>query len=204
MTRIVAALAALAVIASSQLATATVAEAHERRTVGPYQLVVGFLVEPAFAGTVNGVDLRITDTRANPAKNVEGVEKTLKVDVFQGGLSTPLSLDLRARFGQPGAYAADFVPTRAGSYRFAFKGKIEDTTLSEKDGTFESGPGRFNDAEDPSKIQYPAKVPEGADLAARLDAIDSGIRSVQVIAIVAIVLAVVLPIGSTVMARRRT
>jgi hypothetical protein len=203
MTRIVAALAAIAVIASSQLLTSTVAEAHERRTVGPYQLVVGFLTEPAFAGTVNGVDLRIADTRANPAKSVEGVEKTLKVDVFQGGLSTPLSLDLRARFGSPGAYAADFVPTRAGSYRFVFKGKIEDTALSDKDGTFESGPGRFNDAEDPSKLQYPAKVPEGADLSERLDAIDRDLGSLRALAIVAIALAIVLPIGNAVMARRR-
>jgi hypothetical protein len=135
---------------------------------------------------------------------VEGVEKTLKVDVFQGGLSTPLSLDLRPRFGSPGAYAADFVPTAPGAYRFIFRGKIEDTTLSEKDGTFESGPGRFGDAEDPSKIQYPAKVPEGADLSARLDSIDRQLGAIQAIAIVAIVLAIVLPIGGAVMARRRS
>jgi hypothetical protein len=204
MTRIVAALAAIAVIATSQLLTPSPAEAHERRTVGPYQLVVGFLVEPAFAGTVNGVDLRVTDTRADPAKNVEGLETTVTADVFQGGLSTPLSLKLRARFGTPGAYAADFIPTRAGSYRFVFRGKIEDTAIAEKDGTFESGPGRFNDAEDPSKLQYPAKVPEGADLSERLDAIDRQLGSIQALAIVAIVLAIVLPIGNAVRARRRT
>lgn len=203
MTRVLTALAALALVAASQLATATTAEAHERRTVGPYQLVVGFLVEPAFAGSVNGVDLRVTDARANPAKNVEGLQDTVTVDVFQGGLSTPLSLKLRARFGQPGAYAADFVPTQPGAYRFVFKGKIEQTELTATDGTFESGPGRFNDAEDASKLQYPVKVPEGADLTARLDSIDNGIRSVQLIAVAALVVAVLLPIGTMAFTRRR-
>jgi hypothetical protein len=29
--------------------------AHERRDVGPYQVVVGFLAEPAFEGLKNGV-----------------------------------------------------------------------------------------------------------------------------------------------------
>ena len=204
MTRILAAFAALAVIASSQLATASVAEAHERRTVGPYQLVVGFLNEPAFAGNINGVDLTVTDTRTTPPKNVEGLQDTLTADVFQGGLSTPLSLKLRARFGQPGKYAADFVPTRAGSYRFVFKGKIEQMDVSAKDGTFESGPGRFGDAEDPAALQYAAKVPEAAALTDRLDAIDRDIGSLRALAIVAIALAIVLPIGNAMRGRRRT
>lgn len=202
MTRMLAAVAATLVIASSPLLVASAAEAHERRTVGPYQLVVGFLTEPAFAGSVNGVDLRVTDTRANPPKNVEGLQDTITVDVVQGGLP-PLSLKLRARFGSPGAYAADFIPTRAGAYRFVFKGKIEDTTLSERDGTFESGPGRFNDAEDTRAIQYPAKVPAGAELTDRLDAIDRQLGTIQAFAIIAIALAIVLPIGSTLLARRR-
>lgn len=199
MTRIFAALAALAVILSSLLATASVAEAHERRTVGPYQFVVGFLNEPAFAGAINGVDLTITDTRSTPAKSVEGVDKTLTVEIFQGGLSTSFRPALAARFGQPGRYAAYFMPTRAGGYRFVFKGKVESQDVNE---TFESGPGRFNDAEDPSTIQYPAKVPEAAALSDRLDAIDRQLGTIQVLAIAAIVLAIVLPVGTTALRRR--
>src|SRR5438093_6826603 len=98
MTRVFAALAALALVVSSQLLSATVAEAHERRTIGPYQFVVGFLNEPAFAGSLNGVDLTVTDTRTTPAKNVEGVDKTLTVEVFAGGLSTSFKPALEARF----------------------------------------------------------------------------------------------------------
>jgi hypothetical protein len=156
--------AALAVIVSSFAIFSVPADAHERRNVGPYQFVVGFLNEPAFAGTANGIDLRISDTRANN-KAVEGVEKTLSVQIQSGGLM-PLSVPLAARFGQPGAYAAYFVPTNGGAYSFAFKGKVEDTDINEK---FESGPGRFNDVESTTSLQYPTKVPTGAELTARLD-----------------------------------
>lgn len=200
MSRFAAAVAAVAIIAVSMgLALATPAYAHERRTVGPYQLVVGFLTEPAFAGAVNGVDLRVTDTRATPPKNVEGLNDTVTVDVFQGGLTTPLPLKLRARFGQPGAYAADFIPTRTGAYRFVFKGKIEQMDLNE---TFESGPGRFDEPKDPAALQYPDKVPAGSDLGDRLNAIERDLGSIRAIAIAALVLAIVLPIGNAVMRRR--
>ena len=199
MTRIVAALAALAVVVSSQLVLAQAAAAHERRTVGPYQLVVGFLNEPAYAGSFNGVDLTVTDTRSTPAKNVEGVEKTLTVEVFAGGLTTSFRPPLTARFGLPGKYAAYFEPTRVGSYRFVLKGKVESQDVSE---TFESGPGRFGDAEDPAAIQYPAKVPEAAALGDRLDAIDRDLGTLRLIALAALAVAIVLPLGLTFTRRR--
>lgn len=199
MSRLSAVITTLAVVASVSL-TAIPALAHERRQVGPYQLVVGFLTEPAFAGAVNGVDLRVTDTRVTPAKNVEGLQDTVSVDVFHGGLATPLSLKIRARFGQPGAYAADFIPTRAGSYRFVLKGKIEQQDLNE---TFESGPGRFDEAKDATALQYPEKVPAAADLTDRLEAIERDLGSTRAFAIAALALAIALPLGVMWRARRR-
>jgi len=68
--------------------------------------------------------------------------------------------------------------------------------------TFESGPGRFNDAEDPAAIQYPAKVPEAAALAERLDAIDRDLRTAQIAALAALVVAIALPVGMAFMRRR--
>jgi len=186
-------------VCAAQLLAPSIAEAHERRSVGPYQLVVGFLSEPAIAGQPNGVDLRVTDTRADPPRDVEGLQDTVKVEVFYGGLSSSFAGPLRARFGMPGAYAADFIPTRAGAYRFVFSGKIEDSDLNE---TFESGPGRFDDVEASAELQYPAKVPTGADLADRLDDIDRKLGSLQALAIVALALAVVLPLGLAAAARR--
>ena len=68
MSRAIRAVAAIAVIASSFAIFASPAYAHERRTVGPYQLVVGFLTEPAFAGTANAAHGVFAIGVAKPAK----------------------------------------------------------------------------------------------------------------------------------------
>ena len=140
------------------LALPATASAHERRDVGKYQFVVGFISEPALVGEPNGVDLRITNKETN--QPVEGAEKSLKVALQFGG-GAPKDMPIRARFGQPGAYTADVIPTRAGSYIFTFTGDLEGTAINEK---FESGPGRFNDVEDATKLQFPETVPAAGDL----------------------------------------
>lgn len=173
------------VIAVMSLATQA-GSAHERRSLGPYQVVVGWLEEPAFAGVANAVDFRVTDTRSTPAKPVEGLEKTLTVQVFQGGSTTPYNAQFRTRFGNPGAYAADIIPTREGAYRFVVKGKIDTLEVNE---TFETGPGRFDEIRPITQLQYPDKVPAGAELGRTLDDIRSTADQVRIIAIVALVLA---------------
>ena len=162
------------------------AAAHERRDLGPYQVVVGWLGEPAFVGAQNAVDLRVTDTRTTPPRNVEGLEKTLTVEVFQGGSTTPFRAAFRTRFGVPGAYAADVIPTREGSYRFVIKGKIETLDVNE---TFESGPGRFDEIRPVTALQYPDSVPAGAALSRTLDDIRSTGEQVRLIAILALLVA---------------
>jgi hypothetical protein len=140
------------------------ASAHERRDVGAgkYQVVVGFIVEPAILGEPNGVSLAITNKETS--KPVEGADKTLKVAVQHGG-GPAREMPLRARFGQPGNYTADLIPTRAGVYVFTFTGDIEGAQINEK---FESGPGRFNDVEDAAKLQFPETVPYAGDLSRQL------------------------------------
>ena len=168
--------------------TASPALAHERREVGPYVFVAGFLTEPAFAGAVNGVDLRVSDPRTSPATPVEGLQETLRVEVFHAGLTTPLRLSFRARFGQPGAYAADFVPTRAGGYTFRITGTIGDLNVDER---FESGPGRFNDVESQAALQYPDRVPAGAELSESLAEIRSVSEQTRLVALGALLLGAV-------------
>jgi hypothetical protein len=198
MSRMLAAMASLAVVVSSFAITSNVALGHDRRNVGPYQFVVGFLSEPAFAGTINGIDVTITDTRADN-KAVEGVEKTLSVEVISGGLS-PLKITLATRFGMAGKYAAYFVPTKDGTYKFRFTGKVETTDVNE---TFESGPGRFNDVQSTTDLQYPTKVPAGADLSASLADIGSSLDQLRLLALAAVVLAIVIPVGFGLAMRRR-
>ena len=178
--------AALAILVLWLAPLAQPAAAHERRTLGPYEVVVGWLGEPAFVGAQNAVDLRVTDTRATPPRNVEGLEKTLTVEVFQGGSTTPFRASFRTRFGVPGAYAADVLPTREGNYRFVIKGKIETLDVNE---TFESGPGRFDEIRPVTALQYPDRVPAGVELARTLEDIRSTGEQLRIIAIVALVLA---------------
>jgi hypothetical protein len=187
MTRLITLVAATAVVVSSFAIYSGTAAAHERRTVGPYQFVVGFISEPAFAGTPNSLDLRISDTSVTPARAVEGLEKTLTAEVQAGGLA-PLALTVTARFGTPGAYNGYFVPTAPGAYIFHIKGKIDTLDVDEK---FESGPNRFGDVESTTALQYPTKVPAGDDLAKRLADLQDSIQQVRILGAVAVVLALI-------------
>jgi hypothetical protein len=134
--------------------TTTSAFAHERRLVaGKYAFVVGFLDEPAYANFKNGLDLTICNgtecqsTVQNGASvlsnPMEGLEKTLKVEVSMGGLA-PLALTLEPRFRAPGKYNAYFEPTKVGDYTFHIFGTIGPDAIDEK---FTSSPTGFSAVE---------------------------------------------------------
>jgi hypothetical protein len=107
------------------LAAPLVALAHEKVTVGPYTVEVGWVDEPPLVGVKNAVAINITNT--DSSEPIEGVN-TLEVSVSTGGKTLkldllPLSEDL------PGQYAATFIPTRRGVYTVKLSGKIEDTAV---------------------------------------------------------------------------
>jgi hypothetical protein len=164
MSRVLPALATFAIVVSSFAFTSNVALGHERRNVGPYTFVVGWINEPSYVGLLNSLDLTVTET--NGGKAVEGLDKTLKADVTFGGLNTAQPLTLAARFGQPGKYAGYVMPTKVGEYTFHITGTVGTMNVDEK---FTSGPGRFGSIESTDALQYPAKVVSNSDLAARLD-----------------------------------
>jgi hypothetical protein len=148
---------------------------------------------------VNSLDLRISDTRVTPAKAVEGLEKTLTATVQSGGLA-PLGLTVTARFGTPGAYNGYFVPTASGAYIFMIKGKIDTLDVSEK---FESGPGRFNDVESTTALQYPTKVPTGADLSKQLSDMQGAVDQTRLLSGAAVLIGLVAIGVALAMSRRR-
>jgi len=164
MSRLLAAVAAVAVVVSSFAISTNVALGHERRTVGPYTFVVGWLNEPAYVNLLNSLDLTVTETTG--AKAVEGLDKMLKADVTFGGSTTPQPLTIAARFGLPGKYSGYVMPTKVGDYTFHITGTVGTMNIDEK---FESGPGRFGSIESTDALQYPQKVVSNTDLAARLD-----------------------------------
>jgi hypothetical protein len=103
------------------------AVAHERRAVGSYTFVVGWLNEPAYLNEPNAVDLRVT--RANDSSPVTGLEQSLKAEVTQGDKKT--ELQLRPRFNSPGAYDGRLMPTAEGVYSFRIFGTIEGAQINE-------------------------------------------------------------------------
>lgn len=168
MTRILSIAAGLAVVVISFSALATPAAAHERRAVGAYTFVVGWLSEPSYIGLLNGLDLTVTETATT--KPVEGLEKTLKAEIITGGGAASRPLTLASRFGQPGKYQGQVVPTKTGDYTFHITGTVGTQTIDER---FESGPGRFGGIEPIAALQFPNAVPSEADLSAKLDDVNT-------------------------------
>lgn len=133
--------------------------AHERRVVGQHALIVGYLVEPAYVGDKNAIEVKIVAVGTN--EPVDGLEKSLKAAIAFGG-GQFRELPLRPWPGTPGGYLADVIPTRVGSYRFRFTGMIGSARVDEE---FESGPGRFADVEVADKLQFPDVVAAPASIA---------------------------------------
>ena len=150
---------AVAVVAAAVAPSAL--SAHESREVGPYRLVVGFLVEPAFEGVVNAATVRVTEQVEGEAVGVSGLADTLSVVVTHNSTGGTREMELRSVFGQPGLYAADFLPTAPGGYTFQFTGTIGEAAIDE---TFVSGPETFNDIQASADVQFPVQLVEVREL----------------------------------------
>jgi hypothetical protein len=151
--------AALFVVALALVFSSGTALAHGHVEVGKYALVIGFREEPAMQGEVNGLDLRVSVHETGAP--VVGLEDTLKAEISYGGTTQPL--ELRARWGQEGAYTADIIPTEAGDYTFHIFGTIEGEPV---DVSLTSSPDTFSSVETKESIAFPAPEATPAELAA--------------------------------------
>ena len=140
--------------------------AHQRQWLqvgqADYLLVVGSLDEPVFTGDKSGVDLTVLmpdpanpmDSRSEKAKPVEGLEKTLKVEVKAGPHARVFEFE--PRFRMPGRYDAVFYPTVATTYTYRVFGTIGGAPF---DVTFTCNPaGHAPAAEDRSVVKVSADV----------------------------------------------
>ena len=102
--------------------------AHEQRTVGAYQLTVGWQHEPTFTGVLNAVQFFIKDVKGNPIDDI-GSPPSVQVTVTTGS-QTSSPLDVKASFdpdtglGTHGEFDASIVPTKPGTYTFHFTGAV--------------------------------------------------------------------------------
>ena len=165
-----AARAVIALVAAALVAMpAAPAAAHESRKVGPYEFVVGWYDEPAFANAKNGPEVTITDSRGDPV--VEGVE--LQVEIGFEGQTMTAELEpafVVGVFGDPGNYNTDIYPTRAGMWTFRIFGTVEGMEVDE---TFTSGPDTFSDIEDPNEVAFPVEDPAIAEVADQVEQVSA-------------------------------
>lgn len=111
------------------LLAASPALAHQSKEVGEgaYRVIVGYLLNPAYSGQVNGIDLAIRDADGEP---MLGLERSLLAWVIAPD-GTQLQLTLRANPAKEGWYTGDFLPTQPGNYTFRVRGFIGQTEFDE-------------------------------------------------------------------------
>lgn len=117
-----------------------IALAHQRAlfNIGgkDYLLVIGSQNEPVFVDDKSGVDFFAytpdpkdpMNSHANGTTHVEGLEKTLKVEVSAGPKKKVY--DLEPAFNDPGHYNAAFYPTVQTTYQYRIFGTINNTPVS--------------------------------------------------------------------------
>jgi hypothetical protein len=148
-------------VGTALLAMPSAALAHDSRVIadGQYQIVIGFMNEPVFAGDKSGLEFWVTEVgSATPAAGeeaegtpVEGLEETLQAEVIYEDQT--MELPLTAKFDEPGGYYSVFFPTESeGDYSFRIFGAIDGTEVDE---TFTSGPETFGPIRDPEPLRFP-------------------------------------------------
>ena len=117
-----------------------IALAHQRQlfNIGgkDYLLVVGSQNEPVFVDDKSGVDFFAytpspkdpMNSLANGTKHVEGLDKTLKVEVTAGAKKKVFNLT--PAFRDQGHYNAPFYPTVQTTYQYRIFGTINNTPVS--------------------------------------------------------------------------
>ena len=121
-TRLVTALLAMALAGGFALA-------HQSKEVadGAYRVIVGYLVNPAYTGQMNGIDLAIRDANGEP---MLGLERSILAWVIAPD-GTELQLTLRANAAKEGWYTGNFIPTVAGNYTFRVTGFVGEVEFDE-------------------------------------------------------------------------
>jgi hypothetical protein len=183
--------------------------AHEHRQVGGYEMVVGWVEEPPYAGFRNGVQVRLNDEAGKPVRDLGD---TLKVEVIYGNQKTDavaLAPAFGEKFGRQGEYWAPIIPTRQGAYTFHFIGRIKGQKVDE---SFTASERTFDLVQEPAEIEFPEKDPTRAELALRtqrmgprLDVLRDSLDEVRILAVGGLAIGVAgLIVALTSIRRRRS
>jgi hypothetical protein len=146
------------------------AAAHVPVMVGPYELTVGWRVEPPTAGFVNGLDLGIQRHYPNGTTvwvtGVTSLNATLSIGPF-----TSAKHPLDPQFGRAGWYTFDVIPTRPGVYSLTINGTLGSTPVNKQVNLDAVAPA--------SDLAFPVPDPTPSDLQSRLDAANALMAGLQ-------------------------
>jgi hypothetical protein len=142
------------------------ARAHGEVAAGGLDMVVGWGQEPVYTGIANSVQVIVTDHRGAP---VNDIADSLKAEVTFGSNEKIVQLEpffVPGEFGEEGDYRGWLMPTEAGRYTFRIFGTYKGERINER---IASGPQTFDSPIDASAIQFPTKLPSGAELVQRVE-----------------------------------
>ena len=119
----------------------------------------------------------------------------MNVTVTAGGREKQLGLRPLGE-DTPGQYAADFIPTRRGTYTVQLIGKIEDTDVNVSVD--------IEEVADASSLQFPETQPSIGDLQNSIDELSNQISSARAFGVAGLALAVIsLVLAGTMLRKRR-
>jgi len=150
--------------------------AHTRVEVGPYAIVVGWLVEPPVVGERNAVTIEIHEDDVP----VTGVEATLDAEFIYGGQVFRANLNPTET---PGLYTAEIFPTVRGQYTVRLFGSIGDVEIDEALEPEEVFPA--------SRIQFPEAQPDPRQLQLQITMLEAEVQLARTLALVGLVAGVV-------------
>jgi len=170
---------ALVVAGLLALAATTVAFAHTSIKVGPYTVEVGWVDEPPVVGAKNAVFISITNDETG--QPMDGVG-TVDVTVSMGGQERKLDMHPLGE-NSPGQYAADFIPTRRGTYTVKLSGKVGDTAVNTSTD--------IEETVEASGLQFPEVLPDAVALNQTANQAAAAASSANTMALIALAVGVV-------------
>lgn len=150
------------------------AAAHTHVTVGEYELIVGWRMEPPVVGVLNGLDLGIEHHLSNGTTVwFRGAEATLNATLITGPAS--LVKGIEPQFGIPGWYTFDVIPTRAGAYSVRVLGSLNGTVVDRTVALEEVMPA--------SDVEFPVPDPTAPGLQGQVSQLSAQVATLQALII---------------------
>lgn len=147
--------------------------AHTRVEVGPYAIVVGWLVEPPIVGERNALVVEISEGETP----VADAESDLRAELVYGAQTFRTNLNPT---DDPGVYTATVFPTVRGQYAVRLFGTLGDLEIDE---TIE--PEEVFSAD---RIQFPEPLPDTRELERQIITLEDELQTTRTFSYIALVI----------------